>query len=255
VSRRVRLAGTLVLAASLLGAACGDEGPSGSATDGTTTESSTTRSTPSSATPPPHSRPGDDAVVLTDDDAVLVAPTGARAVTVDPDDPCAELAGAGTCDVAGDLVWVVSPGGSAGGSPVTVSRLDGDAATPVLTVARAERAEYGAATVVAAELDGRPGEELVVGLRNVGTGGLLQLDVVGADGTVVAHVTLDRGRAEVDGGVLRTWAARFLPDDPNCCPSRFEAAVVGADGGRWYVTPVGEVASDDVPPGDFPEVG
>ena len=114
------------------------------------------------------------------------------------------------------------------------------------------RAEYASALVEVADLDGEPGDELVVGLRNAGTGGLLQIDVVGGEGAVVAHVTLDRGRAALDGGVLRTWAARYLPDDPNCCPSRFQQAVVRGRRGCWSSVAERELAPEDVPAGDFP---
>ena len=138
---------------------------------------------------------------------MLVTPNGGKPVGIDADDPCAALAGVGTCAASGDLMWVVAPLPTER-SPVTVYLVDGSTATPALVVEPESRAEYASALVEAADLDDEPGDELVVGLRNAGTGGLLQIDVVGGEGAVVAHVTLDRGRAELDGGVLRTWAAR-----------------------------------------------
>ena len=95
------------------------------------------------------------------------------------------------------------------------------------------------------------GDEVVIGLRNAGTGALLELEIVGGDGTVLAHDTLDRGRAALDHGVVRTWTARYLPDDPNCCPSGYQEAVVGYGGGRWRSVPERQVPAADVPQGDF----
>jgi hypothetical protein len=130
--------------------------------------------------------------------------------------------------------------------------VDGSTATPALVVDPGSRSEYASAIVEAANLDDDPIDELVVGLRNAGTGGLLQLDVVDGEGSVVAHVTLDRGRAALDGPVLRTWAALYLPDDPNCCPSRFQQAVVQADAGVWSSVAEQELSAEEVPAGEFP---
>jgi hypothetical protein len=244
VSRRAAVAAAVLACAALAG--CGDgSDPSGSASGrsgSSTTRSSTTVTTEAEV----------DGTLLTDDDAVLVEVREGRVRDVDPEDPCAALVDGGACGVAGDLAWVVRPDGAAERSPVTVHVVEGGSATPVLAVEREARAEYGAAHVEVADLDGTAGDELVVGLRNAGTGALLQLEVVDGTGRVVAHVTLDRGRAVLDGGGLRTWAARYGPDDPNCCPSRFDAARVVTTGDRWSSVPGGEVAPADVPPGDFP---
>ena len=249
--RRTSACAAAVVALCL--AACGDEAPSGpvgSAPSTGSTVTSTSRSTTSSSTTFP---PG-EATRLTDDDAVLVAPQGAEPVEVAADDPCADLGEGGRCERAGDLVWVTADGPTER-SPVTVYLVDGSTVTPALVVDPTSRAEYASALVAVADLDGEPGEELVVGLRNAGTGGLLQIDVVGGEGAVVAHVTLDRGRAALDDGGLRTWAARYLPEDPNCCPSRFQQALVVEDAGAWSSVDEREVPTEDVPTGDFPETG
>lgn len=248
---RSTLACTVVLAALWLGA-CGEDAPSGSARSTSSTAPAVTSSSTSTTTSSTTTQPRGEASLLTDDDAVLVTPNGGKPVEVDSDDPCAALTGDGTCAVTGDLMWVVVPMRTER-SPVTVYRVDGSTATPVLMVEPESRAEYASARVEAVDLDDEAGDELVVGLRNAGTGGLLQIDIVGGEGAVVAHVTLDRGRAALDGGVLRTWAARYLPDDPNCCPSRFQQAVVVADAGAWSSVAEREVAAEDVPAGDFPE--
>ena len=254
MTHRSKLACTIPLVAVLatvwLGA-CGEDAPSGSAGSTSSTAPAVTSSRSSTTTSSTTAPPRGEATLLTDDDAVLVTPNGGKPVGVDADDPCAALTGAGTCASAGDLMWVVVPLPTER-SPVTVYLVEGSTATPALVVEPESRAEYASALVEAADLDDEPGDELVVGLRNAGTGGLLQIDVVGGEGAVVAHVTLDRGRAALDGGVLRTWAARYLPDDPNCCPSSFQQAVVRADAGAWSSVAERELAPEDVPAGDFP---
>jgi hypothetical protein len=231
-----------------LAAGCGDDASSGSA--GTTSSYTTSPSTTTTTTttpPPPSTIPATGGSVLTDDDSVLSAPIRPEPVTVAPGDPCAALGRDGTCGRAGAIAWVTT-----GDSPVTIYRVERGTATPALEVEAAARADYGAVHVEAADLDGRPGDEVVVGLRNVGTGALLEIEIVGAEATVLAHVTLDRGRARLDPGLLRTWSARYLPDDPNCCPSSYEEAVVGLGGERWRSVPERQVPAAEVPKGDFP---
>jgi hypothetical protein len=241
-----------LLVVGALAAGCGDGSVSGSAgTTSTTTEVVTSTTRAPTSTPGP-SAPRGDGALLTADDTVLVPPDGGRAVDVGPGDPCAALSAAGDCGAAGALVWVARTAPSAERSPVTVYAVDGGRAMPVLVVEPGAREDYGSAHVEAVDLDGRPGQELVIGLRNSGSGGLLQLEIVGGGGEVLAHATLDRGRAELDGSVLRTWAARYGPDDPNCCPSEFQQAVVSVSGGRWRSFPEQPRPAAEVPEGDFP---
>jgi hypothetical protein len=243
-----------VLCAGL--AACGDGASSGStgASRSTTSSTSTTTSAPatSRASGPTSTVPPSGGTVLTVDDSVLAPPADARPVRVDGGDPCAVLARGprSTCGTAGAIAWVIAPG-TTDVSPVRVYRVDHDTATPTLAVQPGAREDYDAVRVAAADLDGEPGEELVIGLRNTGTGALLELEVVGDDGAVLAHDTLDRGRAALGPGVLRTWTARYLADDPNCCPSSYEEAVVGLGGGRWRSVPERQVPAAAVPDGDF----
>ena len=230
--------------------ACGDGGPSASSA-GSSSSAPATSATSATSSTTTTTLPSGDATLLTADDAVLVAPADPHPVDVDPADPCAALARGDACETDGDLAWVTAAAPT-DRSPVTVYVLDDGTATPALVVDRESRAEYASARVDVADLDGAPGDELVVGLRNAGTGGLLQIDVVGPSGEVAAHLTLDQGRAELRDGQLRTWAARYLPDDPNCCPSRFQQAVVGVADGRWMSYAEREVTADEVPEGDFP---
>jgi hypothetical protein len=245
VTRRLTTGAAIVIVAALGLAACGDSGPSASSA-GSSSSAPATSTTSSSTT-----APRGEATLLTADDAVLVAPGDPHPVEVDPADPCAALARGDACETGGELAWVTAAAPT-DRSPVTVYLIDDGAATPALVVDRESRAEYASARVERADLDGEPGDELVVGLRNAGTGGLLQIDVVGPSGEVAAHLTLDQGRATLEDGQLRTWAARYLSDDPNCCPSRFQQAVVGVADGRWMSYAEREVTADEVPEGDFP---
>jgi hypothetical protein len=230
-------------------AACGDGASSGST--GASTSTASTRSS-STTTGPTSTVPPSGGTVLTVDDSVLAAPADAQPVQVDRRDPCAVLARGprSRCGTVGAIAWVTAPG-TADVSPVRVYRIDHGTATPTLEVQSGARDDYGGVQVVAADLGGTAGDELVIGLRNEGTGALLEIEIVGADGTVLAHDTLDRGRAQLDHGVLRTWSAKYLPDDPNCCPSSYEEAVVGLGGGRWRSVPERQVPAAEVPDGDF----
>jgi hypothetical protein len=254
VSTRTALAVALAAVLCTTAAACGDGASSGTTGASTSSTSSTTSGpTTTVATGPTSTVPPTGGSVLTDDDSVLAAPADARPVELRGVDPCGVLASAARsiCGTVGPLAWVTGPG-SAHRSPVTIYRVEHGTATPTLEVQPGVRDDYGEVRVVEADLDGAAGDELIIGLRNAGTGALLEIEIVGGDGTVLAHDTLDRGRAELDHGVLRTWAAKYLPDDPNCCPSAYEEGVDGYGGGRWRSVPLRQVPADEVPDGDFP---
>jgi hypothetical protein len=248
-ARAVALAAVLCVAV----AACGDGASSGSTGASTSSTSSTTRApTTTVATGPTLTVPSTGGTVLTDDDSVLAPPADAKPLRLGGVDPCGVLASGSrrVCGTVGSLAWVTEPG-SAKVSPVVIYRVAHGTATPTLEVQPGARDDYGGVQVAAADLDGTAGDELVIGLRNEGTGALLEIEIVGADGTVLAHDTLDRGRAQLDHGVLRTWSAKYLPDDPNCCPSAYEEALVGRGGGRWRSVAQGQVPPQQVPDGDF----
>jgi hypothetical protein len=201
-----------------------------------------------------------DAAVVDGTGAVLVAPPdpGAAPVPVRSGDPCAALvdpaAGfeCGMADAgAGGLAWVIDERTGTPGRRVTVFRLADGLATATLVVDD-DGAQFARIVAVPGDIDGRPGDELVVGFRTQGSSAFLDLDVVGGDGTVVAHRSLDKGRAELAADGVRMWSARFGPTDDNCCPSAFLAERLTFDGARWRLAPSVLAPADQAPPGAFP---
>jgi hypothetical protein len=203
---------------------------------------------------------GADAPVVDGTGAVLLAPPdqAPAPIPLPQGDPCTVLVPAGNgieCGVtgAGDqrLMWTVEPLPGTPGRRVTVLRLADGLATPTLVVDD-DGTQFAAVTAVPGDIDGRPGDELVVGFRSQGSSAYLDLDVVGGDGTVVAHRSLDKGRAEPATDGVRTWSARFGPDDDNCCPSAYQAEQLVFDGTRWRLAPSVLVDADQAPAGAFP---
>ena len=140
---------------------------------------------------------------------------------------------------SGDLSW------RAGEGELVVMRDD-------RTILRADDPDrFRDVAVKATDVDGDGAEELIALFRGAGSAGLLELDLVAADGDVVFHHEADKGVARVGPSVVEVFAARFAPDDPNCCPSAYERRVVEAREGVWLVRTTGEVAAEDVPLSDL----
>jgi hypothetical protein len=198
---------------------------------------------------------------LTAQDAVLRPPGHPTNVALPAGtDPCKALTGGadrGTCgetvaDFRQQLVWHVSDNHTPGPTAVAVYRVDGSELVQTLELPDAVRSIEGPAQVQVANLDGTPGQELVIGFRNLATASYLQLEVIGAAGTVVAHETLDHGRASVSAGAIDTWTAEFGPDDPNCCPGSYLHQQIVFRAGAWRVLTIGTVGPMAAPGGEFP---
>jgi hypothetical protein len=176
-------------------------------------------------------------------------------VTVPAD--CHELApatvkvdcGRGSGATAG-LLWVVRHGPGAA-SGVDVYRVVGAQATLALTANDGDGSSWAGVAAFVADVGGPDGAEIVVGYRLQGTGAQLHVDVVGGNAQVLFHRELDQGRFDTAGGVYRDWSAKFGPDDPNCCPSRFTAETVDFVGGQWRVGRHADIAPSDVPAGQM----
>ncbi len=202
------------------------------------------------------------APVVTAQDAVLRPPAHPQALAFQPgSDPCRLLTGtapAGDCgevttDGGRKLVWFVSDHHSPGPTSIAIYGVVGANLVQTLELPSAVRPDEDVAHVEAADLDGLPGQELVVGFRNIGTGGFLQLEVIGAAGTVVASDTVDQGRAIVAAGVIDTWAAQYGPSDPNCCPGTYVEQQIVFDAGSFrLVTGRPRVRAASAPAGQFP---
>lgn len=253
-ARRCRRVATLVAAATLL-VACGGDGPGRDDRAESTTTAPRTRSTPPSTDRPPTTFPiPPDAPVVASDDAVLrpVADPRSFAFTADTCGASADPS-ALRCEVAerGEVRLAARIGRAPGGSTiVTVARVQGGRATPTLRYAPALDAREEVELVVG-DVDGRPGEEIVVGVRSPGSGSILEVDVIGGTGEVLFHRDLEQGGARLVPGGLEDAAARYGPDDPNCCPSSFTVSVVAFDGVRWRVASTRTVEPTAVPPSDF----
>lgn len=248
----------VVLVAVVAAAGCGGRDGSARRTTASSRPTTSRPSTANTSAPTAVSVPA-GAPVVTDLDTILTGPVRATPVETARQEPCRALTGAagvGGCGVvdtgAATLVWFASKQDSPDPTTVVIYRADGGRLVPVLELADDLRADYEPATVKVADIDGRPGDEIVVGLRNIGTGGFLQLDVVGAEGVVVAHRTLDQGRAELDPPGIVEWSAQYGPDDPNCCPSSYLRSRLVRQGGRWREVAEATVATAAVPAGQFP---
>ena len=192
--------------------------------------------------------------------AVLTRPAAPVPVPVPPGDPCNVLADAATafeCSSTlvgqGELVWSVEQivEGVPGLRVSVFSLLDG-LATEVLAFDDDTGVQFAGATAMQGDVDGHPGEELVVGFRALGSSAFLELDVVNGQGSVVAHRSLDHGRAALAADGVDTWVAQFGPTDDNCCPGVFVAERLTFVDSQWRLTPSTLVPADQVPPGDFP---
>lgn len=200
-----------------------------------------------------------DAPVVTADDAVLAAAAKPETLQIGGQDPCRVLTGTarlGGCAVIeganGKLAWFASDENSPDPPVVVIYRLRGGLLKETVELSDALRPTVEPATVVSTNLDRRPGEEMVVGIRNQGTGGILQLEIIGGSGTVVGHLTVDRGRAVVGPGAIEVWEAQYGPDDPNCCPSAFAHRRIVFAEGRYRIIDEGNEPTGLVPLGQFP---
>lgn len=241
-------------------AACGETGSEAARSTTTTGSSSTTTVTTAPPTTGSTTTLPANAPVVDGAGAVLLPPPTAPPITVPPGDPCNVLADWGTdyeCASTlageGELVWSVETlRQPVPGIRVSVFVLANGIATETLAVDDDTRTEHAAVTAVAGDVDGVPGDELVVGFRTQGSSAFLELDVVSGDGQVVAHRSLDKGRAELTVDGLETWAAQFGPEDDNCCPTTFLSELLTFDGTQWRLAPSQLVPADEVPAGDFP---
>ena len=182
-------------------------------------------------------------VLLADDDDEEAgppeAPRPAEAVTGSVLRPATGGAVGPVDGESGDLSW------RAGEGELVVMRDD-------RTILRADdAARFRDVAVRATDVDGDGAEELVALFRGAGSAGLLELDVVSAEGDVVFHHEADKGVARVGPTVVEVFAARFAGDDPNCCPSAYERRVVEAREGVWLVRTTGEVPTEELPASDL----
>jgi hypothetical protein len=201
-----------------------------------------------------------DAPVVDATGAVLAPPSASATVLVPPGDPCTVLADPATAHECsstlvgdGELVWSVEELlQGVPGLRVSVFWLLDGRATEVLSYDDDTGTQFAQVTALPGDVDGHPGEELVVGFRTQGSSAFLELDVVSGQGVVVAHRSLDKGRAELSADGVDTWVAQFGPTDDNCCPSVFAAERLTFVGTQWRLTPKTLVPADQVPLGDFP---
>ncbi|HVX17681.1 MAG TPA: hypothetical protein VHA73_06590 [Acidimicrobiales bacterium] len=218
--------------------------------------SSTSSTPPTAATTTTPANP--DGPVVSAQGAELAPPT-TTATPVPYTGDCRDLVPAGAvADGCGrgtagssDLAWVVhhGPGATKG---VDIYRVGSGTATVALTATDPDGTSWTSVKAFTADVGGPPGDEIVVGYRLGGTGGQLHVDVVGAAGVVQFHRELDQGRVQVSDGVYHDWAAQFGPDDPNCCPSVYEAETVDYLGGQWRVGRRALVPPTQVPASEVP---
>ena len=100
-------------------------------------------------------------------------------------------------------------------------------------------------------------DELVLGYRSEGTGGILDVDVVGVadDGVarVLAHDQLYKGTVVARDDRFVTYTPVYRKRDGNCCPTWIERATVTFEDGVFRVHPGRRTPTEraKVPPGDL----
>lgn len=82
--------------------------------------------------------------------------------------------------------------------------------------------------------------ELVFGFHLLGSGAILDYDVV--DGLfsgvhVAVHRELSHGQAKVAVSGVTDWQAKYENGAPNCCPTYIEQDTVSWSGSGWVITP------------------
>ncbi len=193
--------------------------------------------------------------------AVLRPPATSDSRLWDPSVGCAALASAryaAQCGLARaggiELAWLVEANRATSGLRVSILRSVGGGRWSTVLAAVDDGpdgpARFAAVTVRVAALSDH-GEQIVVGFRNQGSGGVLELDVVDAPGRVVVHRTLDRGEARIGPRRLEDWSAEYGPGDAQCCPSAWRRGVVEHVDGAWRLTTDTVEALSRPPDGDF----
>ncbi len=110
-------------------------------------------------------------------------------------------------------------------------------------------------TMLVADVDSGPAQELLAGVELDGTGGYLFFDVIdvrSGDPQPVATVhDLDRGRALPDSGVgVAFYTPIAVAAEPNCCPTTWDQFLLTITAAGWGVVDVASgVLTDDVPAG------
>ncbi len=106
-------------------------------------------------------------------------------------------------------------------------------------------------SIITANIDSGPNDELVVGVRLAGTGDYLDLTVIDirsdAPTVVAVYNGISNGTAVLrEGEGVEFWNGVYADGDPGCCPSSFQRFTMFAtDLGDWLV-----VAGPSVPTGD-----
>jgi len=107
--------------------------------------------------------------------------------------------------------------------------------------------------VVSGDVTGTKAPALVVGYRLLGSGSILDYDVIAtldsATPSVAVHRALSHGQATVGSGQIIDYEARYPNGEPNCCPAYFQKSSVHYRAPNWVVTPLGHVAAAST--GDF----
>lgn len=218
-----------------------------------------TTAAPASTVPGP-APPPEEAPAIGPDGAVLSAASGTR--TGSASAGCAGLARDGydaECGsvVAGgtELAWLVETSRETGGLRVSVLRAAGAGTWEVVLAAVDDGPDgpsrFRAVTVVSADVSGDGAGDLVVGFRDQGTSGLLEVDVVEPPGRVTLHRSWEVGEALAERGRLHGWAASYGAGDARCCPSAWVHETIGYADGAWRLLAVDEEQRSAPPEGQF----
>jgi len=285
---------TVVLAPVL--AACGSSG-SGKAAPGSRTSTTTAAASPSStvattapssATTTPRSSSsttgpatpttsGDlstvgTGIVSAGDQTLDIGPTTGSARSVGAGTACTNLADqgwkskcvevdTGTTAMVGVVEAKAGPDGNNQLWQVSVWVERGPKLVETLHGGSAEDQNYWAwANIVTSDVLANGSRELVFGFENSGTGEILDVAAVSADGTSVLgneQISIYKGSATVSGNKVVTYHPIYRNGDANCCPSGGDGTdTVVFSQGHWTVTSSRKTpppAGSQSFPDDFPD--
>ena len=157
------------------------------------------------------------------------------------------------------LTGVVESRSSAGQPPVwraVVWREQGQQEVETLAAGDPGVPLWEWAAVRSADLLGNGHRELVFGFVGAGSGAILDLDVVGADGRDLlgSQMAVDHGAATISGRRILTYHPVYRDAEPNCCPTGGAARdTVELRSGTWVVTGSEPVAPLGPGHPDFPD--
>ena len=152
--------------------------------------------------------------------------------------------------VGGTRVWTVTQGASGRWIAVVWQEQAPDAWIPLLRLIEDEPGTWSGVTLTTGNIDSGPNDELVSGIRNVGTGQFLTVEIIDIRSDtprVVARVPeLHKGSAQLAPEGVYLYNA--VGDGPECCPTGFDQTLLTSTDDGWVLAEgASGISPDSVP--------